>query len=79
MPDDIAVASFDDIPEAAQQDPPLTTIRVPKEAMGETAVHHLIRIMKDPDTAPLNIQLFSELIVRESTVSNRRAGNHAIR
>lgn len=45
VPDDISVAGFDDIPAAAQHDPPLTTMRQPLAEMGAEAVRLLLSIL----------------------------------
>ena len=42
VPDDMAVAGFDDIPIARYMSPPLTSVRVPISEMGERAVHMLL-------------------------------------
>src|SRR5690606_32245262 len=42
IPDDVAVASFNDISVAQFMNPPLTTIRLPAEEIGETAVELLL-------------------------------------
>src|SRR5687767_3565689 len=41
VPEDIAVAGFDDLPFSARTDPPLTTVRQPIQQMGATAVEVL--------------------------------------
>ena len=43
IPDDVAVASFNDIPAAQFLIPPLTTVRLPAEEIGETAVDLLVQ------------------------------------
>ena len=43
IPDDVAVASFNDIPAAQFLHPPLTTVRLPAEEIGETAVDLLLQ------------------------------------
>ena len=42
IPDDIAVASFNDISVAQFLNPPLSTVRLPSEEIGETAVELLL-------------------------------------
>jgi LacI family transcriptional regulator len=49
VPDDISVIGFDDIPFSTHTDPPLTTMRVDKEAMGRLAVHRLMARMRLPE------------------------------
>ncbi len=67
IPDDISIIGFDDIPQAAQVHPPLTTIRQPLEEMGRRAVRMLLEIIQNPDQAAAKIELPTELVVREST------------
>ena len=50
VPDDIAVVSFDDIPAAANANPPLTTIRQPIHATGMLAVETLIEILQSSES-----------------------------
>ncbi|GAB4495502.1 MAG: LacI family DNA-binding transcriptional regulator [Anaerolineales bacterium] len=66
IPDDIAVVGFDDIPLAAQLQPPLTTIRQPMQTLGTLAVQRLLDILHQPDTPPQQLLLPPELIIRQS-------------
>jgi len=70
IPEDVAIVGFDDIPEAAFFDPPLTTMRQPLTELGAQAVkmlHH--RLCKEDHFTPSSetIWLQPELIVRESS------------
>jgi LacI family transcriptional regulator len=38
VPEDISIVGYDDVPSAADFNPPLTTVRVPQEELGRTAV-----------------------------------------
>ena len=38
IPDDVSIVGYDDIPSAVDFNPPLTTVRVPTEELGRTAV-----------------------------------------
>lgn len=63
IPTDIAVAGFDDVPFTRYLQPPLTTVHVPTEAMGRTAVEALLRPggpLPEPQT------LAARLVVRAS-------------
>jgi LacI family transcriptional regulator len=51
IPDDIAVASFNDISVAKFLSPPLTTVRLPSEVIGESAVDMLLERIAGRDTA----------------------------
>jgi LacI family transcriptional regulator len=66
VPQDIAIVGFDDIPVAAQLNPPLTTIRQPIQRMGSLAVETLIDVIHQPETQPRRIVLQPELIIRAS-------------
>ena len=67
IPDDISVAGFDDIDEAAFFIPPLTTVRQDFDALGALSVEYLLSLIDRPDTPTQQRMLFPELIVRRST------------
>lgn len=63
VPTDVSVVGFDDIPLAGDIDPGLTTIRVPMEEMGASAMRMVLG--EEMDDEP---QIFpTELVIREST------------
>ena len=64
IPHDIAIVGFDDIAAAAAAIPPLSTIRVDKEALGRAGVDLLLH---KPDESPAHITVPVEMIVRESS------------
>jgi DNA-binding LacI/PurR family transcriptional regulator len=64
LPYDIAIVGFDDISSAAVAVPPLSTVRVDKEALGATGVDLLLR---KPEEDPVEMILPVEMIVRESS------------
>jgi LacI family transcriptional regulator len=70
VPEDIGIASFDDMPFAAQTDPPLTSVRQPIQRFGEVAVQTLIDMIGHPDAEPRHIILPTELMERGSSGSN---------
>ncbi len=51
VPGDLSVVGFDNIPESALCDPPLTTIQQPIRAMGHHAIEMLIRLIRDDPPA----------------------------
>jgi len=69
VPGEMSVVGFDDVPMAAMVAPPLTTVGLPTEEAGATAVD-LLR-----DAATSTTELFGSLVVRASTgpVTVRRA------
>ena len=63
---DIAVVGCDDIPEARRAYVQLTTARIQKWAIGETAANLLIKRVSDPDLPSQRVVLAPELIIRKS-------------
>lgn len=66
IPEDIAVASFNDISVAQFMNPPLSTVHLPAEEIGETAVELLLERASGRELAK-RITLASRLIWRGST------------
>lgn len=66
IPEDVAIASFNDISVAQFLNPPLTTVHLPSEEIGETAVDLLIERMGGRDIAK-TIKLATRMIWRGST------------
>jgi len=72
VPDDIAVAGFNNDPISRVVDPNLTTINYPGEKMGEIAASTLIHKLKKLKTVNTNtIILHHELIIRQSSLRKR--------
>lgn len=67
VPEDIAVAGFDDLPAAALNVPPLTTVRQPITRLGERAAEMLLAQISGEAEAGLKDLLPTELVVRRST------------
>jgi LacI family transcriptional regulator len=81
VPEDLSVMGFDDIPQSRFTLPSLTTVRQPMEQMGRVGMQMLLDLMKNPGNPYRNIELPTELVVREScrvprlmTVTVRPAG-----
>jgi len=70
VPQDIALAGYDDMPFAERTDPPLTTVRQPIHQAGVTAAETLIDLVTDPSSQPRHIILPTQLVVRASTNPN---------
>jgi len=68
VPGDVSVMGFDDIQNAAFQNPRLTTIRQPLRRMGELAAETLLKRIRGNEY-PKIVAVEPELIVRESTAS----------
>ncbi len=66
IPDDVAIASFNDISVAQFLNPPLTTVHLPAEEIGETAVELLLERIAGRELAK-RIRLATRIIWRGST------------
>lgn len=67
VPEDISVVGFDDLPSSSFMLPPLTTIEVSKQLMGEMAIRLLSIRMGSPESVPpMKVQVGANLIVRDS-------------
>ena len=71
VPEKISVVGFDDIPEAARANPPLTTIRQPHVEKGLQAGRTLVAQLEGRETEE-TILLPTELVVRGSTAPGDR-------
>ncbi|HEY0955214.1 MAG TPA: LacI family DNA-binding transcriptional regulator [Roseateles sp.] len=63
VPEDVRFIGYDDIEAAARFKPPLSTVKMDKEALGQLAARALI----EGDTEPNDAWLPVELVVRESS------------
>lgn len=66
VPGDVAVLGFNDIPTSKFTAPPLTTIRIHKEFMGETAVELLLERLLKKREIPKKVVVPTCLVIRES-------------
>lgn len=69
VPDDVSVVGFDNIPESALTDPPLTTVDQSIQALGQEAIRMLLDLIEHPGAVPAQVTLPTELVVRRSTTS----------
>jgi DNA-binding LacI/PurR family transcriptional regulator len=66
IPEDVSVVGFDNTYISEFTDPPLTTINIPKDQLGETAVDLLLSAIQDKGVGR-ELTLSTKLIVRSST------------
>jgi LacI family transcriptional regulator len=72
VPEDVAIAGFDDILAAAHTSPPLTTVRHPTARVGQRAAALLFQRMRSsgpgptPPCEPLHERVACELVIRRS-------------
>ncbi|MGD9737956.1 MAG: LacI family DNA-binding transcriptional regulator [Bauldia sp.] len=72
VPEDVSVVGFDDVVYAESCDPPLTTIRQPRRAIGSESMRMMIALLSG-EGMPRQIEAAVELIERASTAR----ANHA--
>ena len=76
IPDDLSVVGFDNIPESALTDPPLTTVDQSIQALGHEAVRTLARVDRAPRTPPRRRpdprHVADQLVIRRSSAPPRR-------
>jgi LacI family transcriptional regulator len=66
VPDDLSVIGFDNVPESALSEPPLTTIEQPIQQMGFEAAKLLIQLIENKTVAATHTMLPTRLVVRGS-------------
>lgn len=66
IPDDISIVGYNDIPSARYLVPPLTTVRLKTEFMGEQAVVILIERILNGRKVPVQTLIPASLVLRES-------------
>ncbi len=88
IPDDLSVVGFDNIPESALTDPPLTTVDQSVQQLGSEAVRVLIDLIEHPEDhgerEPVRVTLPTRLVSRQScapafgssVVAERRTGSN---
>jgi LacI family transcriptional regulator len=71
VPTDVAVAGFDDVSFAASAEPPLTTVQVNKEIMGELAARRLLELIDNQEQPHCRMIVGTTLVVRQSCGCSR--------
>ncbi|MGH9434427.1 MAG: LacI family DNA-binding transcriptional regulator [Terriglobia bacterium] len=66
VPGDVSLVGFDDREEAKLMDPPLTTVRVPKEEIGDALMRLLLEKLHVTGAPHTKRILSTELVIRES-------------
>jgi LacI family transcriptional regulator len=66
VPDDLSVIGFDNVPESALCEPPLTTVEQAIQQMGYEAVQLLLGLVDNPKAEPAQVVLPTRLVERSS-------------
>lgn len=67
VPTDMSVVGIDDIEMSAMLHPALTTVHVPKQDLGRTAVELLLHALGAPDSKARHAALTTQLVIRGTT------------
>jgi LacI family transcriptional regulator, gluconate utilization system Gnt-I transcriptional repressor len=67
VPDRLAVAGFNDLSGSEQMLPPLTTVRTPRRAIGETGARMLLSLLRGEAVTSSSADLGFELVLRGSS------------
>ncbi|CAN5392374.1 LacI family DNA-binding transcriptional regulator [soil metagenome] len=70
VPSQLSVVGFDDIPEASQMTPALSTIRQPMQALGAAAARMVITLMSGDAPESTHIVMPTRLVARATTASH---------
>lgn len=70
---DIAIVGFDDLPESAETNPPLTTVSACAQELGQVAAKTLMHRIEGSDEPSKQIILPPKLIVRESCGEEKKS------
>jgi LacI family transcriptional regulator len=69
VPSQLSILGFDNIPESALAQPPLTTVEQPIRRMGHDAIELLVRLIAGEEGADAHVTLGTTLVVRQSTAA----------
>ncbi|RMH76216.1 MAG: LacI family transcriptional regulator [Calditrichaeota bacterium] len=67
VPDQLSLVGFDDVESDLLVDPPLSTMRVPKEELGIQAMRLMVEMLKSQTIKPKKVLVPVELVVRGSS------------
>lgn len=71
VPDQVAIAGFNDLPGSSHMVPPLTSLRTPRGEVGAAAASMLVALMQGRPVDEACVELPYELVVRGSTATGR--------
>ncbi|MFE1645974.1 LacI family DNA-binding transcriptional regulator [Microbacterium sp. P01] len=78
VPADLSVIGFDDVPEATQMVPQLSTVRQPMQRLGATAATLLVSLMNGDSPEQTHVRLPTRLVPRATTAPPREGRDEAV-
>ena len=72
IPTDVSIVGVNDIPTAKYMTPPLTTVRIYMDFMGETAVEMLLERIRKGRKIPIEVTVASKLKIRKSVAQAKK-------
>ena len=76
IPKDLSVVGFDDISWAELNDPPLTTVRIPRHQIGKEAAHRVLMLLQDPELMASEVVVPVTMVERQSTAIKEVKRSH---
>ena len=71
IPEDVSVVGFDDLPESAYFEPPLTTVQQNFALLGENSITYMVECIENPDTVAEQRLIRPRFVQRLSTAAPR--------
>jgi LacI family transcriptional regulator len=71
VPQQLSVVGFDDISWSELNDPPLTTVHIPRQQIGKEAAHRILMLLQDSDLLASEILVPVTMVERHSTAPGR--------
>lgn len=72
IPEDFSIVGFDDRPLCSMSDPEITTLAIPKDTFGSSAVDILINKLNKPRNHYFNLRVGTVLVERGSCMENKK-------
>jgi DNA-binding LacI/PurR family transcriptional regulator len=67
VPADVSIMGMDDLPQAAFQNPPLTTMHIPMREIGAASLDLLLADLGGMDLPPRRVEFACHIVQRQST------------
>lgn len=67
IPGDVKIIGFDNIPQCTYMSPPLSSIQIPQQYMGQLAVRRLHEQITAPQETFIKLEVTTSLVARKSS------------